>query len=164
MAMFTPESPKLTSKPVSGKSSLSLTEILEKADLLFPNAVTIFVNFPQKSNNAIRIGKKQLQESTQNRNTRIWLNQYSGKVLQVQDELKLSRANVVFSSFIPMHFGTFGGIPTRILYVFVGLSPLLLFVTGANMFKTRKWGKAQKKEVRDLLTSQSKEEEPQIHS
>ncbi|MEH2244574.1 PepSY-associated TM helix domain-containing protein [Nostoc sp.] len=29
-----------------------------------------------------------------------------------------------------MHFGTFGGFPTRILHVFVGLAPLILFVTG----------------------------------
>ncbi|MEH1769678.1 MAG: hypothetical protein V7L27_32615 [Nostoc sp.] len=28
-----------------------------------------------------------------------------------------------------MHYGTFGGLPTRILYVFVGVAPLVLFVT-----------------------------------
>jgi uncharacterized iron-regulated membrane protein len=35
-------------------------------------------------------------------------------------------------------FGTFGGLPTRILYVFVGLAPLVLFVTGAVMWWHRK--------------------------
>ena len=150
-ATFTPEPPKPTSKPISGKPALRLTEILEKTDLLFPNAVTTFVNFPQKSNDAIRIGKKQLQESTQNGNTRIWLDQYSGKVLQVQDGLKLSKADVVFSSFAPIHYGTFWGVPTRVVYIFVGLSPLILLITGANMFKMRKWNKAKNKEEKDLV-------------
>jgi uncharacterized iron-regulated membrane protein len=163
-ATFTPDPSIPVSKPIAGKSPLALSDLLEKSDTVFPNAATTFITFPQKPKDAIRIGKKQATESVENGNTRIWLDQYSGKVLQVQDGLNLSRATVVISAFMPMHFGTFGGIPTRVLYVFVGLSPLLLFVTGANMFKTRKWGKAQKKEVRDLLASQSKEEESQIHS
>ena len=162
-ATFTPEPSIPVSKLIAGKSPLALSAILEKSDAVFPNAATTFITFPQKPKDAIRIGKKQATESVENGNTRIWLDQYSGKVLQVQDGLNLSRATAVISSFIPMHFGTFGGIPTRILYVFVGLSPLLLFVTGANMFKTRKWGKSHKKEVRDLLVSQNKEEESQIH-
>lgn len=162
-ATFTPEPSIPVSKLIAGKSPLALSAILEKSDTVFPNAATTFITFPQKPKDVIRIGKKQATESVENGNTRIWLDQYSGKVLQVQDGLNLSRATAVISSFIPMHFGTFGGIPTRILYVFVGLSPLLLFVTGANMFKTRKWGKSHKKEVRDLLVSQNKEEESQIH-
>ncbi|MEH2286520.1 PepSY-associated TM helix domain-containing protein [Nostoc sp.] len=40
-----------------------------------------------------------------------------------------------------MHFGTFGGLPTRILYVFVGLSPLILFITGFVMWWYRYRGK-----------------------
>lgn len=32
---------------------------------------------------------------------------------------------------------TFGGLPTRILYVFVGLAPLILFITGFVMWKHR---------------------------
>ncbi|MEH2463939.1 PepSY-associated TM helix domain-containing protein [Nostoc sp.] len=36
----------------------------------------------------------------------------------------------VLNSFEPLHYGTFGGILTRILYVFVGLAPLILFITG----------------------------------
>ncbi|MEH2367214.1 PepSY-associated TM helix domain-containing protein [Nostoc sp.] len=36
-----------------------------------------------------------------------------------------------------MHYGTFGGLPTRILYVFVGLAPLILFITGFVMWKQR---------------------------
>jgi uncharacterized iron-regulated membrane protein len=154
-ATFTPEPEKISSKPISGKSPLSLTELLEKSDAIFPNAVTTFIAFPQKPKDAIRIGKKQPQESQERGNTRLWLDQYSGKILQVQDGLNLSRADAVLSSFAPIHYGTYGGIPTRILYVFVGLSPLILFVTGANLFKIRKWDKAKTKEVKELAQIQA---------
>jgi uncharacterized iron-regulated membrane protein len=142
-ATFTTEPEKNTSKFLSGKSSLSLSELLEKSDSVFPNAVTTFISFPQKTKDAIRIGKKQPQESEERGNTRIWLDQYSGKVLQIQDGLNLSRADAVLSFFAPIHNGTYGGIPTRVLYVFVGLSPLVLFVTGVNLFKIRKWGRGR---------------------
>ncbi|MHC5862935.1 PepSY domain-containing protein [Nostoc sp.] len=35
----------------------------------------------------------------------------------------------ILNSFNDLHYGTFGGLPTRILYVFVGVAPLVLFVT-----------------------------------
>ncbi|MHC5933227.1 PepSY domain-containing protein [Nostoc sp.] len=39
----------------------------------------------------------------------------------------------VLNSFAPLHYGTFGGLTTRILYVFVGVAPLVLFITGFVM-------------------------------
>jgi uncharacterized iron-regulated membrane protein len=53
----------------------------------------------------------------------------------------LSLGDKVMDAFTPMHYGTFGGILTRILYVFVGLSPLILFVTGSVMW----WYRPRKK-------------------
>ncbi|MBM3763673.1 MAG: PepSY domain-containing protein [Acidobacteria bacterium] len=36
-----------------------------------------------------------------------------------------------------LHFGMFGGMPTRVLWLFIGLSPLVLFVTGLLMYWNR---------------------------
>ncbi|MEH2243424.1 PepSY-associated TM helix domain-containing protein [Nostoc sp.] len=47
----------------------------------------------------------------------------------------------VLNSFPSLHYGTFGGLPTRILYVFIGLAPLILFVTGFVMWQYRYKGK-----------------------
>ncbi|QZZ18881.1 PepSY domain-containing protein [Leptothermofonsia sichuanensis E412] len=48
----------------------------------------------------------------------------------------------IFNSFNPFHFAPFGGLPTRILYLFVGLAPLTLFTTSFVMcWCHRKWGK-----------------------
>lgn len=40
----------------------------------------------------------------------------------------------VLNFFVPLHYGTFGGFPSRILYVFVGVAPLVLFVSGFLMW------------------------------
>ncbi len=42
------------------------------------------------------------------------------------------------NAFVPMHYGTFGGNLTRILCVFVGLSPTILFITGLVMYRLRR--------------------------
>jgi uncharacterized iron-regulated membrane protein len=41
-------------------------------------------------------------------------------------------------SFIPVHFGTFAGLPSRIFYVFVWLSPTFLLITGFMMYRYRR--------------------------
>ncbi|MBW4568623.1 MAG: PepSY domain-containing protein [Tolypothrix carrinoi HA7290-LM1] len=77
---------------------------------------------------------------------RFYLDQFTGIVLRIQDGLNPTRAEVVLNSFSPLHYGTFGGLPTRILYVFVGLAPLILFITGFVMWRYRYRAKAN---VRD---------------
>ncbi|MEH1845738.1 MAG: PepSY-associated TM helix domain-containing protein [Nostoc sp.] len=47
----------------------------------------------------------------------------------------------ILNSFSPLHYGTFGGSPTRIFYLFVGLAPLILSVTGFVMWWYRYKGK-----------------------
>nr|WP_292868485.1 PepSY-associated TM helix domain-containing protein [Nostoc sp. LPT] len=43
----------------------------------------------------------------------------------------------VLNSFNDLHYGTFWGLPSRIFYVFVGLAPLILFITGFVMWRHR---------------------------
>ncbi|MEH2253026.1 PepSY-associated TM helix domain-containing protein [Nostoc sp.] len=43
----------------------------------------------------------------------------------------------VIDSFGNLHFGTFWGLTSQILYVFVGLAPLVLFLTGLMMWRYR---------------------------
>ena len=39
---------------------------------------------------------------------------------------------------LPLHFGTFGGRATKLLYVAASLSPVLLAVTGLVLWRNRK--------------------------
>ncbi|MBW4700126.1 MAG: PepSY domain-containing protein [Aphanocapsa lilacina HA4352-LM1] len=60
----------------------------------------------------------------------IHLDQYSGRVLQVEDGRKPNTADFLLGWLATLHFGHYGGLFTQIMYVFVGLAPGGLFLTG----------------------------------
>ncbi|OWY64722.1 peptidase [cyanobacterium TDX16] len=133
--------PEPVSQPIPGKSPIGITEILKIADVALPNAETTFINLPRKPEDAFTIHKKRPQESNEYGDSSVYLDQYTGKILKLIDGQNLPLAEKVLGSFTPLHYGTFWGLPSRILYVFVGLAPLILFVTGFVMWRYRYRGK-----------------------
>lgn len=153
-ATLTPIPPAPVSPFILGKSALPLTAILQKADAALPGATTTFIRIPQKPDGVFLVGKKLPQEQSDDYgDSRIHLNQYTGEVVQLTNGLELSRAERVLNAFTPLHYGTFWGLPTRILYVFVGLAPLILFTTGFIMwwYRKRPRAKLQTREFTPLL-------------
>jgi uncharacterized iron-regulated membrane protein len=130
---FSPKPTEPVSKPIASKSTLGLTKQLKIADAALPGAVPKSIYFPSKPEDALRIRMKLPQENVEYGNSNVYLDQYSGDVLRVDNALKMPSGDRVINYFIPLHYGTFGGLPTRILYVFVGLAPLILFITGFLM-------------------------------
>jgi uncharacterized iron-regulated membrane protein len=135
---FTPKPPDPVSKPIAGKQPLAISDLIQRADAAVPNAVTTYISFPEKPEEPFSMGKRQAQETDKWGNTHVTLDQFSGKVLQVSDGLKPSRADAILNQFGALHFGTFWGIPSRILYVFVGIAPTVLMVTGVVMWVYRR--------------------------
>ncbi|MEH2141203.1 TonB-dependent receptor domain-containing protein [Nostoc sp.] len=139
---FTPKPSEPVSKPISGKSTLKLTQQLKITNAALPGAITKSIYFPSKPEETLQIRMKLPQENEEYGNSNVYLDQYSGKVLRVDNALKMRLGDRVLNFFVPLHYGTFGGLPTRILYVFVGLAPLVLFVTGLVMWWYRYRAKA----------------------
>jgi len=95
---------------------------------------------------------KQLPGQKDQWSSEVASDRYTGKVLKVTDATKsLSLGQTVLNAFTPMHYGTFGGLPTRILYVFVGLSPTILFITGFTMYRLRRRPQLQTQSDRTLI-------------
>ncbi|MBW4445069.1 MAG: PepSY domain-containing protein [Plectolyngbya sp. WJT66-NPBG17] len=140
-ATFTPKPPEVLSK-ATGKPPLGLDEIVQRSDNALPGAVNTFINLPRKPDGAFEIYKK-LPGDTEDFNSSVKLDQYSGKVLQIKDSRIAGLGDLVLNSFTPIHYGTFGGLPTRIFYVFVGLAPTILMITGVVMWWYRKRKKIQ---------------------
>ncbi|MDF5725347.1 MAG: PepSY-associated TM helix domain-containing protein [Rhizonema sp. PD37] len=133
--------PEPVSQYIPGQSPLKLTEQLNTAQAQLPTAELRSVYFPEKPDSALMIRYKLPQEKEDYGNSSVYLDQYNGKVLRVDNALDPSLGDRILNSFAPLHYGTFGGLPTRILYVFIGLSPFLLFVTGIDMYWHRKRSK-----------------------
>ncbi|MGV0026882.1 PepSY-associated TM helix domain-containing protein [Phormidesmis priestleyi] len=92
---------------------------------------------PTKPDGVFVIYKK-LPGDTEDFNGSVKLDQYSGKVLAVTDSRVAGLGDRILNSFTPIHYGTFGGLPTRIFYVFVGLAPTILMITGLVMWWLRR--------------------------
>jgi uncharacterized iron-regulated membrane protein len=63
--------------------------------------------------------------------------QYTGELLHRRDDREGSVGDRLLSWMIPLHFGTFGGLPVRILWVLAGLGPVILAASGVLMWWNR---------------------------
>ncbi|MBD2667112.1 propeptide, PepSY amd peptidase M4 [Richelia sinica FACHB-800] len=134
---FTAQPPEVTSTPIPNQEPLKLSQLLEISNNVFPESSTFAVNIPSKPEDAVYIHKSQPHELVFSGSSGVYLDQYSGMVLRVVNSLKLSLADQVFYAFEYLHYGTFWRLTSRIIYVFVGLIPTLLFITGLVMWKYR---------------------------
>ena len=145
-ATFTLKPPEVQSTVVPGKPLLGLDEIVQRSDNALPGAVNTYISLPSKSDSVFQIYKR-LPGDIEDFNSSAKLDQYSGKVLQVEDSRVAGLGDRVLNSFSPIHYGTFGGLPTRIFYVFVGLAPTILMITGFVMWWHRRKPKAKQNAI-----------------
>lgn len=67
---------------------------------------------------------------------------YTGEILSEHNPAKLPRGAAFMAKWqLPVHFGEFGGLATRIIWFFAGLIPALLTFTGFKIW----WGKNKNK-------------------
>jgi len=135
---FSPSRPELVSVPLAGQSPLPLSQQIKTAQLALPDGALRSIDLTTDPKAPLRLRMKLPQEREEYGMSNVYLDQYSGQVLRVDNSLKASLSDKILNSFTPLHFGTFGGLPTRILYIFVGLAPLILFITGFVMWWHRK--------------------------
>ncbi len=132
--------PDPVSVPILGGPPLALDEILKKADVAFPEGKTTLVYLPHEPEEVFMVFKK-VGGGMPFANT-VYLDRFSGGVLRVDQETKAATGDRILSSFYPLHFGTFWGLPSRIIYLLVGLAPAALLGTGGVMYwyRTRRGG------------------------
>lgn len=135
---FTPIPSDYTSEIIPGQSLLKLSEVYRIASIIIPEATITQIQIPDAEDGVFRVRKKHPEDHTLYRGMSfITLDQYSGKILNVQDATQPNRAVAIINNFIPLHFGTYWGRFSQFLYVLVGLSPLILFITAWQMFTHR---------------------------
>ncbi|MEJ1934459.1 PepSY-associated TM helix domain-containing protein, partial [Nostoc sp. NIES-2111] len=146
----TPVIPDPTSTVVAGQEPLRMSQLLDLANKAFPTGKVTLIAYPQTPKEAVFFIKKQPQEANYYGRTYLYLDQYSGKVLQIDnpvtETLRTKLANAVFSIFI-LHTGRYGGQPMMIVYVVIGLVPTILLFTGFLMWRQRQWAKARRQEA-----------------
>lgn len=134
-ATFTQTSPEITSTPLPNNSPLPLATLLKNSNAVFPGAKTFSITIPEKPTDVVSVRKRQSHETLFYGQTDVILDRYSGKTLRVVDSKKLPLGDSIIASFEPLHYGTFWGIFSRILYILLGLSPIVLLITSLRMYR-----------------------------
>ncbi|NJK49699.1 PepSY domain-containing protein [Candidatus Gracilibacteria bacterium] len=125
---------------------MPITEpLLQKASDALPSGEITAVWLPIAPEGVIRVSK-----TIDDNEVSAYVDRFSGEIIKV-DKIEStvtesSFGDRVFESFYPVHYGTFAGEASRILYVFVGLSPTILLITGFIMWWNRRPIKRTKKE------------------
>lgn len=135
----TPPRPKLASRPTPGAAPLSLTELSARAESALPGALTTRITLAAKPEAPVVIRKKLPREIHRNGMSFVYLDQYSGQVLRVENALEATAGPRLLNLRYPLHVGQFWGPVTRVVYVLVGLAPAFLFVSGCLMWWNRYW-------------------------
>ncbi|WP_416391682.1 PepSY domain-containing protein [Alloalcanivorax xenomutans] len=133
LATVTP-APNPRSVP-SASTPVTLDQAVAAAAPVFPGARLSRVYLPRSQRDSYRLAYV-LPESNWQRYaaSSVWVDQYSGEILEVWDERKLGAADTVLAWQFPLHNGEALGLPGRWLVFVSGGLPALLFVTGVYLW------------------------------
>ncbi|MBW4635494.1 MAG: PepSY domain-containing protein [Iphinoe sp. HA4291-MV1] len=133
----TPQPTPLASTLVAGQAPLPLTQILHAADASLPEGLTTLIFLPHQPDGVFEVGKKLPQDIDYYGSSKVYIDQYSGKVLRVDNALKAPLAAQISNALLSLHNGAYGGLGMRCLYVLIGLVPPALLITGVLMWRNR---------------------------
>jgi uncharacterized iron-regulated membrane protein len=127
----------------AGLPPLNLEALVARADDALPGGMVTVLYPPASPTDVYRFRVKLPGDSWEFGRSEVYLDQYGGEVRGVHDVRKLPLAQLVFVQWmVPIHYGRFGGLLTRLLWVVAGLTPLVLFVSGCLMWWNRSLSKA----------------------
>ncbi|MDQ1557260.1 MAG: hypothetical protein QOD32_320 [Pyrinomonadaceae bacterium] len=151
-----PPQPTFVARP--GVQPAALELVLERADEALPGAETVLVNLPQTPTAPFVVRKRLPGEWHPNGRSAVYLDQYSGAPLQVQNALAAPAGTRLANLLYPLHTGRLAGTPTRVVHVLVGLAPLFLFSTGLLMWRARRVVARRARPVESGISPQARTE------
>jgi uncharacterized iron-regulated membrane protein len=127
---------------------VNLDVVVAKAGAALPGGIVTALYLPLSSTDPFRLRVKLPGDGWEFGLSEVYIDQYSGETLGVRNLLTLPLGQRVILSMAPIHYGRFGGLLTRILWVIVGLTPTILFVSGCLMW----WNRSLHKHWRRIVT------------
>jgi uncharacterized iron-regulated membrane protein len=117
-------------------------DFLATAKAEVPDADIIYLTFPDEPEEAVQVRMQQgVYPYPFGTTFRIYLDQYTGQVVHVNDPRKASTPGKVLAWNYPLHVGSVGGVPLRVVYLLATIAPPLLMVTGVLIW----WQKRSKR-------------------
>jgi uncharacterized iron-regulated membrane protein len=111
--------------PVGAPQSLDLDSVLRASDDALPNAVTVAVSLPEGPKGVYFIQKRVPEDKSQSVHSAVYIDQYTGKPIKVEDFNKISAGYRAIRINRSIHTGDYWGLPMQIV---LALSSALLSV------------------------------------
>ncbi|MDO9214656.1 MAG: PepSY-associated TM helix domain-containing protein [Methylococcales bacterium] len=123
--------PDVKSVITENAQPISVSAALNIADTVFPDATLRGFVTPDGKEGVYAIHKMQAGEANHRwARSKVWIDQYSGKVLAIQDPKQFTAGETLLNILWPLHNGEAFGFVGRLLWCVTGLAPLVLYVTG----------------------------------
>lgn len=149
----TPQPTELISTSAPGLPALTLDGALAHAQGRLAGAEVQTILLPTKPSAVYEVRGQFPTEGAVTRTIRVSLDQYSGRILRIQDARKPNTAELFLNWMSPLHSGTFGGIFSQVMYVFVGLAPGGLFLTGFTLWLSKQHRAGSKVQSRQPVST-----------
>jgi len=124
-------------QPGRARPGLSLDAIYATAVQGLPVGETTLFTFPQQKDAPYSVRRMLPGDWRRTGDNLVYIDQYSGQVIRVNYHRELAWPIRFTRDFYPLHFGTFFGNFTRILWIIIGLAPATLYVTGLLLWWNR---------------------------
>lgn len=135
----------------SGNAGVALSpeNVIGIMQAQFPGGIDVQRIFlPAGKDGAYMVSGHQPAEFTENGRTLVWVDQYSGKVIDIRDPHKLNAGDAFINLQLALHNGEILGQTGQILVLIAGFTPLGLMITGVVIWlRKRKSGKIEARRV-----------------
>lgn len=131
--------PILPPRVTAGQSqAVSPDEMLLNARKLEPQARFTVIRLPRADGQTIVLNYVLPGDLSELGANVIHVHPRTGEALRNDRIRDLDLGHRFLAAFVPIHFGTFGGMTTRILWTALGLMPTVLFTTGIHLWRRRR--------------------------
>lgn len=119
-------------------ASLPVDTLLAVAQRAQPGGAISYLYLPTSPEETFRMRQRVADERHPNGNSFVYVERTTGRVLAVEDGSRAPRGARLYSILYPLHIGTLGGMPTRVIAVAAGLAVPLLALTGGLVWWRRR--------------------------
>ena len=116
---------------------ISLDAIYATAVRAMPAGETTLFTFPQQKNAPYSVRRMLPGDWRRTGDNLVYIDQYTGQVIRMNYHRELAWPIRLTRDISPLHFGTFGGNFTRILWIIAGIAPAILYASGVLMWWNR---------------------------
>lgn len=139
--------------PRGGSETLPVDALVEAHRERVPEGQVTYVLLPATNTAPLIIREKTAGELHPSGRNFVYVDPASGEVVATEVEATAPKGTRLYNVLYPIHIGRWGGLPTRILLVALGLTPLLFLITGIIMWWNRSLRRLGRRPVRDPALS-----------